>query len=564
MKNKINVTLINPPHIPKDYVPQGLFVLKRQLADRKRAFGDGHVKIIDLNIKYFNHAFLVEKSKVYCGRCCLRKKCSSKSFPLEDTIKLREKIIECEEFILREYLLNDAKLPIEREVNAILTNSPGLVGFSIFNTVYAVSPYMAVSPFSTGQLTYSLALAKAIKERNRNIKIIFGGSSLYSIDQNQELMRFFSDIDFIVRGSGELALFDIVKTVAENSQRFDAIPNIIWRKDEDGGRIVQNKIVKPEKYECSVPDYSGVDLSMYSPGGDVVISGEKGKDLALQKKSPRQEKESFNEDVVLPIKLSSGCYWGKCKFCTFSKISNHRRKTKKDIRRELSYYINELKIDKFTICDESVPPEVFSDFADIIKKEKWKISYLGLARPTKHFTEELLTKIYRSGCKIIFWGAETFSQELQRKVGKGLTVKDIQSTLIRSYDAGICNLIFGIYDLPFQTKKTLEDDLQFLDRNIKYITQIAYQRFRLDRASLYFKDFNDEEILVPIFEKGPVCVNSLLCKWSSNKELVRYFNDNILPFVKNKTVSMSLNQLIRLLAKNSFLNSKNIRQIKNL
>lgn len=523
----MNITLISPPYNDKDHIPLGILILKGYLTGKQNITGRLNINIIDLNIKYFDYEFLVQKSKSYCACCRRHERCSKKYYFPKEIISLRNKIEYCENIVFSDFLFNNGELTFKREIEETLSNNPIAVGFSVFNS------FFIGSPFCSRQLLFSLALTKAIKKIDSNIRIIFGGAAFYSNDQNHELMCFFPDIDIIVRGEAEIPLLTIIKQIKNNNYNFANIPNITWRKEN---AIFQNKLIDFKKYEFTIPDYSGIDLNSYKP--------------------------LSSNQVILPLQLSSGCYWAKCKFCTLYRFSSYKRKTSKKIVSEMNYYLKDLGVNVFDLIDGSMHPDAFSCFADIIKKNNWKISYRALARPTKHFTKKLLLKLYNSGCKIILWGVETSSQNLLNKISKGLYVNDIATVLKNAYDVGICNVVFYIYCLPTQTLRDIEYDYDFLRKHIKYITALLPSSFRLERESLFYEHsyYRDKKLLIPIFRKGRDCVNSLLCKYLFNKEIMEYFYDIILPYARKNTIYLPQEELFKLLYLYNNLNSQNIKQ----
>ena len=103
------------------------------------------------------------------------------------------------------------------------------------------------------------------------------------------------------------------------------------------------------------------------------------------------------------------------------------------------------------------------------------MNYSALVRPEKNFTQELLARIYQSGCRILMWGMESFSQRVHDELNKGLQVRYFSDVLKASYEAGICNLIFYMFGLPNQKIEDLDADYEFLRSNMEYITTFSFQ-----------------------------------------------------------------------------------------
>jgi radical SAM superfamily enzyme YgiQ (UPF0313 family) len=91
-----------------------------------------------------------------------------------------------------------------------------------------------------------------------------------------------------------------------------------------------------------------------------------------------------------------------------------------------------------------------------------RVGPLGLSWVTqgrcsqKYVTPELLADAKRAGCRAVFWGAESFSQNVLDAMKKHITEADIWHTLRVSKAAGIENGIFTIIGNYKETEADLE------------------------------------------------------------------------------------------------------------
>jgi radical SAM superfamily enzyme YgiQ (UPF0313 family) len=100
-------------------------------------------------------------------------------------------------------------------------------------------------------------IARTIKENFPEIKIILGGFTASFF--NKEIMENFLFIDYIIRGDGEDAIFELISAIYGKIP-FDKVSNLSWRKN---GEVICNEIVvRPESIEKL--DYADFSLLYHS------------------------------------------------------------------------------------------------------------------------------------------------------------------------------------------------------------------------------------------------------------------------------------------------------------
>lgn len=77
---------------------------------------------------------------------------------------------------------------------------------------------------------------QAIKKLNKKVITIVGGFTASFF--GEEIMRFYHDVDFIIRGDSEKPLAKLLRILRKGTHSFDTVPNLIWR---NAGQIVCNK-----------------------------------------------------------------------------------------------------------------------------------------------------------------------------------------------------------------------------------------------------------------------------------------------------------------------------------
>lgn len=86
-----------------------------------------------------------------------------------------------------------------------------------------------------GQSFNIIETVKKIKMIKPDIITVLGGFTASFFDQ--EIMSHFKNIDFIIRGDGEIPLLKLVQELSKPRPHLAGVPNLTWR---DGNKIIRN------------------------------------------------------------------------------------------------------------------------------------------------------------------------------------------------------------------------------------------------------------------------------------------------------------------------------------
>ncbi|MBL0342347.1 MAG: B12-binding domain-containing radical SAM protein [Bacteroidetes bacterium] len=300
------------------------------------------------------------------------------------------------------------------------------------------------------QLQQAIPFTINIKKLFPEIKIIWGG--YFASNQYKSAIK--SDaVDFIVNGPGDKA-FPLLLDAIESGGDPGLVPNLIIKKE---GKIVFTR--KDEIYDQdTLPSFNYEKLNTFYPVESYLGNTYLGK-------------------KTIAYHSSFGCPF-TCSFCAVVPIYNARWKGKSA---ELIYKDIRLLKDRFggdaiEFHDNNffVSEKRTVEFAKLIKPDN--ISWWGEGRidTLNKYSDESLQLMKDSGCKMIFFGAETGNDAVLKEMDKGGTQTGAQilEFAARLRKSGIIPEYSFVLGTPAATEKEvyerIKGDIAFI-RKVKEV-----------------------------------------------------------------------------------------------
>lgn len=306
-----------------------------------------------------------------------------------------------------------------------------IVGFSVMTT----------------QVAEALSDAEKIKKINSNAVIIFGG--LHPTLFPEETAAH-SLVDIAVHGEGEATLFEIFNLFKDSKN-----------KDE---------------FKNNLRDVLGVAFK--DSGGRVVKTGKRSllkmEELPLPNWDLMPREILTNIDII-PTHTSRGCPH-RCAFCINAITKNFWR------AREPESVIEDIKIIKSKSYFKNKPMRFWDENFFVDKKRAEKIVDImieqNLATPWEttmrtdyirdgFIDDEFLTKLKKSGCYLLSFGAESGSNEILKKIDKDIKREDIINSAKMCVKYGIIPQYSFMVGLPHETRKDINLTLTLIDALVK-------------------------------------------------------------------------------------------------
>lgn len=332
------------------------------------------------------------------------------------------------------------KLLQEKFVPDILKNKPKFVGLSI--------------TYQT-QVVPSLYLGYLLKQHDPSIHLCIGGQHLSTI--SQDIHNFYPDIDFvdsIVVDEGENAIIQLLDYI-EGKQTIDDIPNVFYLKD---GKVVENRRETIKDINDSLlPDFSGLPLDDY-----------------------------FTGTLVLPYAASKGCYYNKCTFCSFPYISpKYRVKSPEEVALEIKALSEKYNAKLFYLTNEADPPKRIKQLSEEMIKLNLNIYYHSFCRFDRKVDREMVELLYKSGCRVLFFGLESGSARINEiMMNKGISYDRAREILKYCDEYNISTVVSSIIGFPSETLEEAMKTRSFLENDSYYKNHVPQSHdFRLPRGT---------------------------------------------------------------------------------
>ncbi len=337
--------------------------------------------------------------------------------------------------------------------------------------------YLAISVMPALQLNRAVHISKNIKSQFPELKIIWGG---YFPSLHPGTVLKSDYVDFVLKGHSEFSFPQLIDTLEnkEGSKRFNEIDGLSYKEN---GEIKHNR-----KAEVINPDliprlsYNKVEMEKYLRPGTTFLG-------------PR----------TMAYHSSVGCPF-LCGFCAVAGIYKGRwigrsaQLVADDLRfLKQNYNIGAVEFhdNNFFVSEKRVY-EISEKIIDL------KLGWWGEARPdtTMKFTDETWDIISRAGCKMIFFGAESSSEDILKLMDKGGT--QTPATVLEL--AGRAKKFNIVPEFSFVLGSPTGNIERDIDNDIKYIREV--KKINPDSEIIIYTyspvNFEDSEMSLAAKMKG--------------------------------------------------------------
>ncbi|MBS1601041.1 MAG: radical SAM protein [Bacteroidetes bacterium] len=307
--------------------------------------------------------------------------------------------------------------------------------------------YVGFTVMPGPQLKQAIPYARRIREEFPGTVMIWGGyfaSNQYTVVLNSGC------VDFVINGPGDRAFPALIEAL-EHKRPYELIRNLIYL---DGTRIV--KTAKDDLIDQStLPSLPYDKLDRLYPMVNYL-----GK--------------TYLGNRTLAYHSSIGCPF-TCSFCAVVPIYEARWKAKpaQDVYKDIRYIREKWGADSIEFHDNNffVSEKRTAEFSNLVRNDGMVWWGEGRIDTINKYKDETLALMRESGCKMIFFGAETGNDEILKRMDKGGTQSGQQ---IREFAARMKKFdIIPEYSFVLGTPaETPEKVMQYIDQDIAFIKEI--------------------------------------------------------------------------------------------
>ncbi len=305
-----------------------------------------------------------------------------------------------------------------------------------------------------------------------------------------------SDIDFAVISEGEITLVELVKTIKEKRTDFEKINGLYYKK---GGQIFKNPAREFIANLDEIP----------FPARDLF-------DLKLYYSAPTKK---LTPEQASPLLTSRGCAFD-CIHCVSKSIWKRRLRYRsaENIVAEIEECIDKYDIKEFNILDDNFTlnkKRAIRVCQQIIDK-KLPIAWICFSRADT-LNNELLSIMYKAGCRKISLGLESGSQKILDLMRKQSTVEQGRKAveLIRKNKI-LAHASFMLGNIG-ETEKTVKETITFA-KNLDLDIATFFITCPVPGSDLYYyaksKGFIKEdtpwEMFAPLTNAPPIIIQNNL------------------------------------------------------
>jgi anaerobic magnesium-protoporphyrin IX monomethyl ester cyclase len=316
------------------------------------------------------------------------------------------------------------------------------------------------------QLSHSVYLARALKERWPEKKVIFGGTAIsqlykYLRDKTQ-IKRFFGLCDGIIAGEGETAICEIASIGKDFDQKSDVANLITYDEARD-------EVVFPKRIHYE--DVKSLGRPLYAYPWDLYLAPARGINYAPTR----------------------GCYWNRCTFCDYGlntdmPTSPWRERKIEQVVSDLQQTCQEEQVKYVYFAVDVMAPGYIERLSDAMVDAGLDIKWSAEMRMEKIFSPERCRKMVTSGCVCISFGMESGNQRILDLIDKGTKIDYMAETMKNFAQAGAAVQLMAFTDFPTETPEEKKETFDFIQNNKDYWSTGGMGAFLLTGTSIIAKD----------------------------------------------------------------------------
>lgn len=315
--------------------------------------------------------------------------------------------------------LNADNVYIKNMMQDISDYNPDIIGMTLFSR----------------ELEEIAALCKLIKNEFKSKLIVLGGP--HPTAMPDESLQQIPECDFIIRGEGEIVLYDLITGLSSNS---------------DLGKI------KGVSFQANGKVFHGEDADIIRDLEDLPFPDREGLIHNYRNGKYGHVAYGMPSDIIM---TSRGCPF-QCKFC-FKVCSKYRSRSAGNVMKEIDWIINNIGPEYIQIMDDSftVQRKRCTEILEALIEKSYPCKFKVRSR-VNAVDEELLKTMKKAGVTTIVYGFESGSQAMLNAFDKRTTVEQNIRACKLAKKAGLNCFGDMLLFYPGETKETIKETETFI------------------------------------------------------------------------------------------------------
>ena len=195
-----------------------------------------------------------------------------------------------------------------------------------------------------------------------------------------------------------------------------------------------------------------------------------------------EQREKYLFDIV-PFRMKHGCIWGKCRFCSLTKgwNSGYQERSATKVIQEIEI-LNDQFSPKMLACnDNAINGKNLSEIC--VGLQRISKPWVGMARAD--LSDNEIKSLQQSGCKLLYFGLESGSDSVLKKINKGINVKRMSRFIKMLCDYNITPAPSLFVGNPGETDIDFEKTVKFILNHQKYMDTLNLYPLMITPASDY-------------------------------------------------------------------------------
>ncbi|MBV8706432.1 MAG: RiPP maturation radical SAM C-methyltransferase [Acidobacteriaceae bacterium] len=316
------------------------------------------------------------------------------------------------------------------------------------------------------QLSASLALARALKQRHPNLPIILGGASMED-DIADEVMRGYPQIDFAHCGDGEISFPEFIRRLYRE-ESMAGLRGVMWRNNHG------------VQYAGRAPNFADMNATPVPDFDEYFYA---------RRESGYEWSEEACE-VMLPVEAARGCWWGEKNHCTFCGLNRSgmefRAKQAEQLIQQLEILSSRYGVFQFNAIDNIMAPEYTENLFGRLAAVNSDIKIHYEIRPNLSRTQ--LGRMQRGGLHSVQPGVESFSTNVlktMRKLTTGMRNLELIKWCTYYEINNLYNILVGF---PGETSADFTIQSELIAKIPHLQPPYAIAKARADRGSPMYTD----------------------------------------------------------------------------